>query len=373
MDIRNFNKSALYGAIVSLPLLGTMHGCGPLEVLPGDAAQATTVRANIDVGIAKVAAVKSEVIAVLARFQDSSAGQLLITGAGEIRPAPITEAQVSALYGDHLESSAGVFGMTSSPSIPEINVAYLNGIDVKFSGFKFDAQNNLMKFSMDFSSNNRSINTPELDEVDGVVINRRIDSTNDIPLLDTYTYKLLTIPFMGYFAFVDSAGVDVSYKFHFANTFESDSTATSVEMTTDDRVVEKKRGGDSWGLNKRITYVPTALTGTYTAKSLHRTYNESVNGRKAIYLAGIKLDYDGTTPLGASGSVDYVPSSYSNVKYIVNRTAYSVASMDGGPHTCDLGTSTGSGALPIVFNWTNETTEGILPGQFSCQDAVLKF
>lgn len=369
MNISRISKVLMTSTICCLPALGSMIACSPGgDITPGNAQQANQARASMTAGMAKMNTVKTEVLGVLARFQDAAPGQLLIPGLGEVKPAPISKTQVSALYGTYTETSAGVFSFAADALNPEIVVEYLNGIDITYTGFSYDAANNVKRFSMGFASNQRSINTPALEEVGGFVANTREDLADNIAGLDYYDYSLISLVF----SYVDGAGVDVSYAFDFIDRISKPLFGTNPVRTADKRVVDIRGGFDNWGLNTLIGYRPTTVSGTYAATYMHRLYNDNVAGTKVGYKASVKLDWDGTSSIGAGGTVTYNPEADAGAKYTVDSVGYGVADVSGSK-TCDLNTGNATGLLPAVtMLWTNLNIEAVFPGHFSCQDAVLK-
>lgn len=363
-----FSNASLICSLVCLPLLGVIGAC--VQKGPGTSVQSAEARAAMNNGIAKIRTVRSDITALLGKYRGTPPAQLLIPTAAKVPPVPVAEIDLAPHYGTYTETAAGQFSFAAS-ALEQVDVHYLNGINLTFGFFAYNQAGNLSLVRTTFSSDNRGIDTPKAEEIRGYISQAYNDYRDDIAGLDSFDYKMASLVGL---TFTNSAGTTATLSFEYFDAVTTNSTPPGV--TTQVKKVERVANAallatDFWDLRVDKTYRSTAIPGVHAAISVDRKYTDSLKGNKVDYNAPIVLLSDGLN-LGASGQVEYVPYRTGLVHYTLEGKTYRVATLAGGGYKCDLNLPNRAGfGDDIFFSWSAPEVEPVMPGHFDCPNLII--
>lgn len=371
MRLANTSLPALFFAFVIALCVCGGYACQPQEILLGTKAQATLARTTFEQGLSLVERRKNEVTRLLVRFRNTEPGQRLIPPAGQL-PTPISRAQLEALYGRYTESINGQFDVLAT-NTASISVEYLNGINLDFSFFSFDAQQNVSAYRITFAANTRGIDTPALDEVSGYLSDAR-DDLPDYTLTENAFRRRLISQFG--LSFTDTTGQRVTLGF---NLLQTTSTAPqeslqTITFITDDELWDAKQPeGQRWQHTRLTEFTQTAQSGRYAVTHASASYSAITPNTSLQYHSDILLSTGAAAVIGTNGLIQYTAQSGKVIHQLAGKR-YLVASIAGGPIECNLTTpsNTATGTT-ITMAWRDSSIENLLPGNNTCQSMIKLF
>lgn len=363
--LRFINNTANTRSITIFTFLAILANSGcTLEPKDSTPAQAVLARATITEGQAKVASLNAELAGVINRYANIHPATTALIVEPPVEPAiPVLGTTLSQYYGVYEETSAGIYTKTSEFTFPIIQLKLQNGVDITFQGITY-VGGEVSKFQLDIVSDQRSITTPLSEKV-------------TIHL--TYTFQKFIGPIenilnppqdtRGNITFTRNiAGNLTPVAYQVQRTLSGTAQNGSLSIASGQSIrFDEVSSGDFWSVTQVVFFSkadPSNNASPYVGNAVNQVY------RDKVVTSNISMFIQNLDELATTGLANYAGTGEVTLKTDVGRVR--VATLAGGPYTCDINFPANSGTgTPMELIYADQTTISMMPSsEFNCAATV---